>query len=658
MNTKNQKNAKLESEIKKLSSRGCSELNDIFTHAHFDHLVELKEYLDDAYYNTEYPKLEDYQYDVLKEVIEKRNPHNYETTVGAEVSDENKSELPFFLGSMDKIKNTEPKKLATWTKNKPSDEYVVEDKLDGVSCLLVSKKGDIKLYKRGNGLVGPDVSHFARHFCSIPGNLPDMAVRGELVMGTKIFLEKHSESANPRNFVNGRTSGKEAREGIKDVDFVAYEIMSKGKSPKPSLQLEKLRNLGFLTVNYEIVRSLDVEDLFDRLKEHERCSDYEIDGLILTSDLEYEHTEDKYPKYSRAFKVNFEEHIKETTVLRVEWEVSRYKILTPVVHVEPKLILGAVISHPTGHNAKFIADNKIGPGTVLRITRSGSVIPYIVDVIKHTEAQMPDISYKWGMNEIDIYTEEEAQKVTMKMITVFFFQLEIKHVGEATVTKLCEHGFDSLFKILEADKEDFGNIPRFGEKTVERLYSNIHNGLKNVSLATVIGSSGVMDSGIGNKRMEVLLREIPDLLSVYKEISREELVSRIVVVEGFSNKIANQIAENIRSADEFVRKISKYATFKEIKKKEIIQNDVGLLPDEKSVVDKIFVFSGFRNNALEDKIKINGGIVTTGVSKKTTALIVKNKDESTTKINKAKSSDVPVYTLDEFFENYILHDLY
>jgi len=52
---------------------------------------------------------------------------------------------------------------------------------------------------------------------------------------------------------------------------------------------------------------------------------------------------------------------------------------------------------------------------------------------------------------------------------------------------------------------------------------------------------------------------------------------------------------------------------------------------------KSFCFSGFRDNNLEESIKRNGGRINSGVSRKLTYLVVKNKNTTTEKIKKALS---------------------
>jgi hypothetical protein len=71
------------------------------------------------------------------------------------------------MGSMDKIK---PNKnlIEKWSKKYPGD-YLISEKLDGMSCLLVlpsekdGKDKDIKLYSRGDGEKGNDISQLLKY---------------------------------------------------------------------------------------------------------------------------------------------------------------------------------------------------------------------------------------------------------------------------------------------------------------------------------------------------------------------------------------------------------------------------------------------------------------------------------------------------------------
>jgi len=54
------------------------------------------------------------------------------------------------------------------------------------------------------------------------------------------------------------------------------------------------------------------------------------------------------------------------------------------------------IEYATAFNAAFVEDNKIGIGALVKLVRSGDVIPHIMEVIEPAQkAKMPDVEYKW-----------------------------------------------------------------------------------------------------------------------------------------------------------------------------------------------------------------------------------------------------------------------
>ena len=65
-------------------------------------------------------------------------------------------------------------------------------KLDGVSALYVAENGKTpKLYTRGNGTYGQDISPLIPHL--IRKNVDGVAVRGEIIVRKEIFEKKYSK---------------------------------------------------------------------------------------------------------------------------------------------------------------------------------------------------------------------------------------------------------------------------------------------------------------------------------------------------------------------------------------------------------------------------------------------------------------------------------
>ncbi len=631
--------------IKKISKYNDEKLKEYLYSEKLDILHTIKNYVDDIYYNTgNYTYLTDEQYDILKEIIKERDPY-YKMPVGAKIrTGENRVKLPYWLGSMDKIKADDINEIAKWIRKNYHNEYIVENKLDGVSCLLMNINNEIKLYTRGDGYIGSDISYLAKYINNIPKNIfGNINIRGELIIKKDIFENKYkTKYANPRNMVSGLVGSKTLREGINDVDFVAYEIINDGLMIKPSTQLEKLSEIGFQVVENQIIYKLTIEKLIEILTYNKVESAYEIDGLIIQPNKEYYRNISDNPEYAFAFKMRMDTNLINAEVEEVEWNVSKWGIIKPRIRIKPISLGGVTITYTTGFNAKYIYDNKIQKGAIIQITRSGDVIPHIVKIIKHgSEPEMPDIPYEWNETGVDIVTYYESDNMCIKLLTSFFAQMGVKHVSEATVSKLYNNGYNTLLKIVSASKDDLTNIESFGEKSAERIYNNIHNNLQNITLSSLLSASSIFGFGLGHKKIDLLLNNIPDLLSKYKTLSENELIELIVNLEGFSYKTAIKIVQNVKWADKLIVSLSPYVTYKKIEK------------ISESLKNKKFVFSGFRDKNLENEIIKRGGKITTSVSSNTSGLIVIDKESSSSKIKKAEEFNIPVYLKEEFISNFI-----
>ena len=610
-------------------------------------LHKIKLYTDDIYYNTgKSSGLTDWRYDYIKETLNKRDP-NYIVPTGTRIREyENRTELPFWLGSMDKKKDE--KEISKWISCNKTKQFLIEDKLDGVSCLISIKSGKVKIFTRGDGKIGADISYLSQYIRNIPKNLKlTIFLRGELIINYKLFKEKYSnEYANPRNLVSGLVGSKTIKEGLEDIDFIAYEIISDEVADIPSVQLDFLDKLGFKTVNRQLVENVSVESLTEILVRNKEISDYEIDGLIVHANFKYERNTTGNPTYAFAFKMRFEDNLIEANVLRVEWNVSKWGTLKPRVEIQPVQLGGVTITWASGFNAKFIVDKCIGPEAIIEITRSGDVIPYIVRVVKKAkQPDMPKISWSWNDTKVDIQTDDYSDTSNVKKIANFFAELGIKHVGEKNVQKMYESGLDSLFKIISASEDDFEKVPGFGKKLAERTFVNIHDGLKDVSLPLVLGAYGVFGFGIGVKKLTTLFETFPDILDVYKTMKNEDIIVRILQIEGFSDKSAKKVVDNLEDAKQFIIDIKKCATFKEKTVKTQIEN---------KLQDMKIVLSGFRDKKLEESIVLRGGKVTTSVSKQTSLLVVSSKSEkSSGKVAKALEIGVNVIDREEFLSKFI-----
>ena len=644
--------------IKKINSFSNDKMNDYFNSESIQFLKELKLYLDDLYYNTGNDTgLSDEQYDMLKDSLVSRDP-TYVPPIGAIVRDtENRVMVPYHMGSMDKIRPDRKEdviKLRKWLKQYNSS-YLIEDKLDGISCLIVVTNGEYKLYKRpGSDGYGSDITYLLPYLKSIPKNLSNIVVRGELIMNKNTYNEKYTEEyKNPRNMISGLTSLKtistDRSSPIWDIDFVVYEKVMKNNTVTPFEHLKELKQLGFQVVNYEVVGEINLDDLSEFLGKFKIRSQYEIDGIIVQSNSVYNRNTDGNPDYSFAFKMNIDSNMKQSEVIGVEWNVSKWGLLKPRVQIQPVHIGGVVIQYATGFYGKFIKDNGIGPGAIVKVTRSGDVIPFIVEVIRKTEPSMPTDPYKWNESGIDIYTEQEDVEISIKKTISFFSNLNIKFIGDSIVRKLYEAGFNSIFKIIGASVQQISCIEGLGNKSAERIYSNIRTRLESATLSEILGASSMFGFGISGKKVEKLIKGIPNLLDLPKTMPQIDIVNTIKSVEGFSTKTASNVASNLEKANQFMNELNLVLPRNQIEV-ECKMNQT----QTSSIQDYKIVCTGFRDNEFERTLMSMGVTMQTSVSKNTNIVIVKDLNEKpTVKLTKAIQLGITVIQKDEFIRRYM-----
>ena len=421
---------------------GIDTLNDLTE----TQLVELCETASHAYYNTKVALMTDSEYDIITEYIGRVYPANTDLDqIGAKVT-KNKVELPYKMASMDKIK-PDTKALSSWAQ-KYKGQYVLSCKLDGVSGLYTTEGDEPKLYTRGNGTIGQDISHLLPVF-QLPTET-NIVVRGEFIMPRVIFDEKYkSKFANPRNLVSGIINSKTIDEKAHDVHFVAYEVIK--PQIRPSAQMEQLTELGHKVVQNKTVEDLTNEMLSELLMDWRTNHEYEIDGVIVADDHIYTR-KDGNPDHAFAFKMVISDQIAEAKVIDVIWTPSKSGYLKPRVRIEPIRLGGVTIEYATGFNGKYIQENKIGIGAIIQVIRSGDVIPYIKSITAPAEVtKMPTEDYHWTDTKVDIVIDnvEVNETVQQKNITDFFKGLEVDGIGMGNVKKIMKAGHTSVPDILQ-----------------------------------------------------------------------------------------------------------------------------------------------------------------------------------------------------------------
>ncbi len=399
-------------------------------------------------------------------------------------------------------------------------------KLDG---LAARDDGEI-FATRGNGETGYEISSaFAKGVVAVGGRGQGL---GEIVITNSYFAEHlaaHFE--HPRNLVvgiiNSDTLNPYAREALAAgaVQFVPYS------------QLPEWRGSGA-----ELVGRLD------EIKEGlEQQTDYPLDGMVAeVVELELReflgHTDHHY-RWQIAIKSKGE--IAETEVISITWQVGRTGTITPVLEVQPTNISGATIRRVTAHNAGVVKEQRLGPGAVIEIIRSGEVIPKLEKVIKEASVvTLPESCPSCGSqlvwsNDFLKCRNPHCPAQAEQMIRHWFKTLgTVDWFGIKTIQRLVENDIDTLEKIYALTEADFLKFD-FGPQQAKNLSASLQlSRAKEVDDWRFLAAFGISSLGRGDSRR--LLNEIP-LTRLIRGVAAEEIAD----IPGFAELTAENITQGI-----------------------------------------------------------------------------------------------------------------
>lgn len=439
----------------------------------------------------------------------------------------------------------------------------MSDKVDGMA-MSVEFDFNHQLFRastRGSGTLGEDVTAHIMHVLSLPKHISHsgewnnlrIEIRGEMYFPINEFLPFSERFDSYRNAVPGTFGRKEVDEAIdvlnvlkfRAYDFIVFrrsendpygdlltatELASLGLKHPCKNYFEKLKLLqewGFDTgIPEETTRLIDKDVTAEELQDAARAAfgsvrDHQIDGLVfrLNDEVLFEAlgTTSHHPRGSLAFKQESESAV--TEIISIETSIGRSGKVTFRAQVRPVQLSGAQISYATLHNAEFIRSGGYAEGALVRITRSGEVIPSIIGLEKAAEkpytlpTQCP-CGYPLASSGPDLFCSQPTLSCPPKDQESFLYfaqTLEILGLSEKTVAKLREAGFlKTPADFFRLTVDDVLKLEGFAQRSAENLVASIQQ-KKTIPLAIFLASLGLKRGGIVKCRK---LRRAFQLLSL------------------------------------------------------------------------------------------------------------------------------------------------
>lgn len=654
------------------------------------------------YYNRDAPEISDFEYDAMfKEltVLEAAYPavdspdsptHNVGGTPSGKFE---KVTHPVKMGSLSDVFSEEElldfidrtdKALLGAGIDKWDIEYSVEPKIDGLSVCLTYEQGRLTLgATRGNGTVGERVTDNIMTIDGIPHKLTeplDLVVRGEVYMPRGIFEQLNSEKeqagerllANPRNAAAGSLRRLDAREtaaahlSIFVFNYQTGELYGDGHKPETHLEtIERIRSLGFSCINIHKITS-DKDEVIRAVREIGELRDslpYDIDGAVIKINSLRQRVllgeNPSTPKWAAAFKYPPEQ--KETKLIRIEANVGRTGVLTPLAVLEPVCLAGTTVSRATLHNIDIIRERDIRLGDRVIVQKAGDIIPEIVASVKEKRTGdesiyvFPDrcpscgeVLY-WDDGSFSGYgatgalrCQNPACPAQLERGIIHFAErgaMNIDGLGPAVVRALIDAGFvKDVSDLYTLQKSDIVSLPRMGEKSADNLLDAIGNS-KKAGAPRLLYALGIRHVGVAAS--EAIMKKFRRLDALFTATAED-----ISSVEDIGGVTAETICEffALPETRALVDKLMLCGVVTEMPQEE--------KPASERLSGMMFVLTGtlptMTRGEAEAIIKQNGGKTSGSVSKKTTYVLAG--DDAGSKLTKANELGVTVIDEETFMK--------
>ncbi|MDA0310788.1 MAG: NAD-dependent DNA ligase LigA [Gemmatimonadetes bacterium] len=436
--------------------------------------------------------------------------------------------------------------------------YILEPKLDGASIELVYEDGILtRAVTRGNGRAGEGVTENVRTIATVPLRLRTdirpapavLALRGEVLMYISDFQNFNAgliaagaePYASPRNSAAGAVRQLDSRiTASRRLDLLVYDVLAvEGAVLRSDTEgVEAIRDWGF-KVPERIQTATTVEGI---LAYHEAFGtdrdqlNYEIDGIViklddLTSRAAIGATS-HHPRWALAMKFPPRQEI--TRIDKIDVQVGRTGVLTPVAFLRPVVVGGVTVARASLHNREELRRKDLREGDTVRIQRAGDVIPQVVEVVEHEDPRQPPYEMPTECPACGTAVYEEGPRTKcpnrfgcpaqLQARIVHFGSreaLDIEGLGDETATLFVTKGLvGSLAELFDLVPEQLIALEGFAEKSATALVDAIQS-KRTPELRRFLIALGIPEVGVTVARdlaqrfmsVEALLAATPDDLA-------------------------------------------------------------------------------------------------------------------------------------------------
>ena len=599
--------------------------------------------------------------------------------------------------------------------------FFCEPKMDGAAVSLIYKNGILeKGITRGDGQIGEDVTSNIKTIKSIPQKLiknedieiPSyLEVRGEIYISKKDFeklnkiaLKKGEKLfANPRNAASGSLRQLDPRiTNTRPLSFVVHGLGDssdiKFSTLKEFFEIIKLFGLPTSNLNDQAKNIRECLKYYEKVLNSRDDIPFDIDGVVYKiNQIEYQEKLgeiSRSPRWAIAHKFPAEEAT--TIIEKINFQVGRTGVLTPVARLKPVRVGGVTVSNCTLHNIDELERLDPRQEDTVIIRRAGDVIPQIIKVIESKRKkgaksiEIPSncpacgsILVQENQSDWEILDKNKKRlKILSSKIEAENFiskksdqSLELNEVKNKAAFIKCSSSFScpemikgnlthfvsrkafdieglgqeilntfikksyledpSDIFLLKNHREELEKLEGFGKKSVSNLIESIEQS-RNIDLSRLIFALGIPEVGEATSR---------NLANEYRNI--DKLVKadfyNLIKVDDLGPKVATNIINFFHNdfVSDFLKRLLPHLNIKQMKS--LSKEDMPLLNKQIVLTGKLLQFS--RDEIKENLIRL-GAKVTSSVSKNTDFIIVG--ENAGSKLKKANELGIKVLSEDDY----------
>jgi len=633
------------------------------------------------YYDLDKNVISDIEYDqLLEELLRLENDYpqfkdeNSPTNrVGGGLSEKFDSESHIYpMYSLDNTYSSE--ELEAWYDRVVKNigvtdfEFCCELKYDGASVNLLYDEGKlVRGLTRGDGSNGDNITKNLKTISSIPIKLKEsfkknkFEIRGEIIIPLDSFAQLNKKRKNngeqpfmnPRNTASGSIKMLDSNEvARRPLECFLYSIVSDDIAIEDHSELLNVaREMGFNVPNYErVVNSIQgVKEYIKYWEINRNTLPFEIDGVVIKiNKIDYQNQlgfTSKFPRWAISYKYKAENLA--TRLKSISFNVGRTGAVTPVANLEPVLISGSTVKRASLHSYDQMLKLKLRANDFVFVEKGGEIIPKITGIDEERRGSSedeiifpeicPECNSKLEKLESEAnyfctnYIDCRPQAIGRIQHFVSRKAMNIDGLGDETIRLFYDLGFlRDIADIYNLNYDEISKIEGYGEKSAENLKKGIEESKLN-SFQKVLFGIGIRYVG---------------------ESASKKIIKNVDSID----KLAHMDIESLSSIDEIGDKTAKSIVdfFGDINNIQIINKlkSFGLSFYQKDndihsakLNGKIFVISGVFESHSRDEIKniieLNGGKVSSSVSKKTNYLVAGN-NIGPSKLNTANELGVSI----------------